>query len=77
MTLELLLIGVNMVREFIHKDKFHPHQFYIPTSKQRSEAKPTITSQEGASYSPPFDKFVEPPRERGGFVKVGDIPKSV
>ena len=37
----------------------------------RSEAKPIITSQEGASNSPPFDEFVEPPRERGGFVKVG------
>ena len=38
---------------------------------KRSEAKPTITSQEGASNSPSFDKFVIPPRERGGFVKVG------
>ena len=37
---------------------------------KRSEAKPTITSQEGASYSPPFDKFVVPPREPGGFIKV-------
>ena len=38
----------------------------------RSKAKPTITSQEEASYSPPFDKFVIPPNERGGFVKVGE-----
>ena len=38
-----------------------------------SEAKLTVTSQEGASKSPSFDRFVVPPRKRGGCVKVGEI----
>lgn len=45
-----------------------PNQTYLQPKK--SEAKPTITSQE-EYQTPPFEKIVASPRSRGGLVKVG------
>ena len=53
--------------------KLYALSFSPQRSNSTSESSETNMTSPKELQTPPFDKFVVPPRERGSFVKVGEF----